>query len=133
MEKEKSKLIKWIVSLIVNIGLIVVAALTCPDEKMHKRVVTDTVKNEIQRQYDLQKGNGSIIEDLLYSGISSLESWTVGPLVNKQLIVDNFWLFSIGSTTDSDGPHWVSLGIFNHVFVFPMYVRKFVHIVAEDQ
>ena len=127
-----NKTVKWVISTILTIGLIVVAAMTCPGKAKHKRVVSNTIKKEIQRMYDNQKDDSSIVMNLIIEGTSKLEKWLSGAEVEKRLIVDDFWLFSVGSMTDSDGIHIVSLGMFDHVFVFPMYVRGGVSILKDS-
>lgn len=126
------KVVKWAVSLIVTVGLVAVAAMTCPGVSQHKRVVKETIKKEIKREFDMQKEEGGLILNWMIEGASTLERWFVSTAVERDLIVDDFWLFSVGSMTDSNGIHMVSIGVFDHVFVFPMYVRQLVHNLQQQ-
>ena len=119
--------VKWIVSTVITLVLIAVAAMTCPSESAHKRRVTDTIKKEIKREYSSYKEDGNFFLNILLSGVSSVERLTVSSYINNNLIVDDFWLFSIGSIPDSEGSHLTSLGVFDHVFVSPLYVETLVN------
>ena len=114
------KTIKAIVSSLVSLGLFILAVCTCPDEQAHKDKVTDTIKKEIQRRADLSEAT-DLFERVAIQGLAKVAKLVVPPYVNKHLIVDEFWVFSIG-TINTDGPHFLSLGVYNTVFVFPMYI-----------
>lgn len=117
------KTIKAIVSSLVSLGLFILAVCTCPDEQAHKDKVTATIKKEIQRRADLSASNTDMdpIERAAIRTLAKVAKLVVPQYVKKHLIVDEFWVFSIG-TINVDGPHFLSLGVYNTVFVFPMYI-----------
>ena len=116
------KALKAIISSLVSLGLVILAACTCPNEDEHKKKVVETIRKEIKRSAQLSKEDGQIVANAFISGMASIESTIIPAIVKRRMIVDEFWLFSIGTINDSEGPHLVSIGVFNTVFVFPMYL-----------
>ncbi len=121
------KTIKAIVSSLISLGLFILAVCTCPTEEAHKAKVSATVQKEIQRRADLSKTSDmSILERAAIELLARAAKTTVPRYVKNHLIVDGFWLFSIG-TINTDGTHFLSFGVFNTVFVFPMYMDEIVN------
>ena len=121
------KTIKAIVSSLVSLGLLILAVCTCPGETAHKDKVSETIKKEIKRRADLTKIEGEVVGNLLISGMAAIESALIPNYVKSHLIVDKFWFFSIGTFNDSNGAHLLSLGVYDTVFVFPMYIDGIIH------
>ncbi len=122
-----TKAIKSIVSSVISLGLFILAVVTCPGETAHKNKVSETIKKEIKRQADLNKIEGAVVGNLFISGMAAIESAVVPNYVKNHLIVDKFWFFSIGTVNDSNGAHFLSLGVYDTVFVFPMYIDAIIH------
>ena len=121
-----TKAIKSIISSVISLGLFILAVVTCPGETAHKNKVSETLKKEIKRYADLSKTEGEVVGNLLISGMAAIESATVPNYVKNHLIVDKFWFFSIGTINDSDGAHLLSVGVYDTVFVFPMYIESVI-------
>ena len=123
-----AKTVKAIVSSLVSLGLFILAVCTCPDEMAHKEKVSATVQKEIQRQADLSvsSSDAGLIERAAIQALAKVAKTVVPRYVKSHLIVDEFWVVSIG-TINTDGPHFLSLGVYNTVFVFPMYVEGMVN------
>jgi hypothetical protein len=122
------KTIKAIVSSLISLGLLILAVYTCPTEEAHKAKVTATVKKEIQRRADLSLSNADAgpVERAALQALVKIAKTVVPRYVKNHLIVDELWLFSIG-TINTDGTHFLSFGVFNTVFVFPMYMDEIVN------
>ena len=130
MSKEEKSTVRAIVSSVISLGLFILAVVTCPGATAHKDKVVATIRKEIKRQADLSKTEGEIIGNAVISGLAAVESAVVPGYVKNHMVVDEFWFFSIGTFNDSDGPHFLSLGIYNTVFVFPMYLDVIIHNLA---
>ena len=126
------KTIKAIVSSLVSLGLFILAVCTCPGEKAHKDKVTATIKKEIQRGADLSKtSEKGPIERGAIQALAELGKLSTPTYVKTHLIVDKFWVFSIGTINDN-GPHFCSLGVYNTVFVFPMYMDQIITSLSKE-
>ncbi len=90
-----------VLKLLIILGIIVAAVVTCPDEKAHKQAVKETVRKECIR------------EGLPLGGV-------IGSLATMTVTSTDFIVFSMGTIHDTDrGSRMVSVGLLGKVFVIP--------------
>lgn len=89
-------------------------ALTCPDREDH----VNALENVLQRTIDKElSGTSDFKDDPLVSFYgSALLSGVFGSFIDSMLMVDNYFIFSIGSISYGGEIRTVSVGVFNHVF-----------------
>lgn len=102
---------KYLIPLLV-LGILVAAALTCPDRQAHKNAVNDVVKEVVQEKVSgyVGAGVGSIVTGI----VSPATDW----ILDQTLTVRNFYVLSIGQFKTREGAKTVSVGVFGHVFTF---------------
>lgn len=98
----------------VIFGFVLILLLTCPSEKTHK----DAICLSINRAIDEKLGDA----DFSWAGIMNYGSKIIiknvaNLLVESNLNVENYYLFSVGRNTFDNGKV-VSVGVLNHVFTF---------------
>ncbi len=111
---------KKIIALIILIGIVLLAAITCPDAEAHKNaivnVMSDTVDDKISEE--LSSGDSNIIS----AGLASIGSMLAGKLiesaVDTKLHVDNYVVFSLGKIHWEQEDKVVSVGVFNRIYTF---------------
>ena len=91
-------MLRGIFKFLIIAGIIIVAGMTCPDEKAHKQAVKEAVRKECIR------------EGLPFGGI-------IGSLATMTVTTTDCIVFSIGSTNSDGGSEIVSIGVFGKVFV----------------
>lgn len=100
--------------IIASIPLLIVAmVLTCPKPDEHKeevsKMLTEVVTGEL--------GSHSINGYNIISG--ALIPFVVKNILETQLSVDNYFLFSVGNICNLEGEKKIiSVGMFGHVFTF---------------
>jgi len=91
-----------ILKFLIIAGIIVIAVVTCPDEKAHKQAVKEAVRKECIRE-GIPIGGG-----------------VIGSLATLTVTSTDCVVFSIGTMHDTDGrSEIVSVGLFGKVFVIP--------------
>ena len=91
---------RGILKFLIIVGIIVVAVVTCPDEKAHKQAVKDAVRKDCVRE-GLPFGGG-VIGSLATLGVTSTDCV----------------VFSLGFIHDlNGGSEIISIGAFGKVFV----------------
>lgn len=89
-----------------------VCAMTNPDRDEHKETLTTALVDEIK--------SGNIlpgVAETKYAGAVTNHN-SVGYMVDKKLVIDDYTLFSIGKIQWIDEEYVVSLGILGKVFTF---------------
>lgn len=89
-------------------AIIVIAALTCPDKSKHLEVLSDRAGYAISKS---ASNEGGLVALLGLAGNSLAKVY-----LQSALIVDNYFLFSVGRLDDSEGRRVVSIGAFGHIF-----------------
>ena len=98
---KKNNGLAGILKFLIIVGIIVVAAVTCPDEKAHKQAVKEAVRKECIRE-GLPIGGG-----------------VIGSLATLAVTSTDCIVFSLGFISDGDGSELASVGLFGKVFVIP--------------
>lgn len=101
---------KAIVKILIILGILAVAVISCPDRQDHKdaimAVVNDTISDELGTE---EQGLSAIF--------SSIGSSVAGYFIDNRLTVKNYFVCSVGYIKDLDGEDkFVSAGVFGHVF-----------------
>lgn len=100
---------KAIITLLVLLGIIGVAVVTCPDRQAHKDAIM-AVANEIINE----SSDPNDVLDMIFSPLSSR---LADYFLNDRFRVENHFLWSTGILKDYDGEDLrVSVGVFGHVF-----------------
>lgn len=112
---------KKIIALIILIGIVLLAAITCPDAEAHKNaivnVMSDTVDDKISEELNGDDG-GNIISNGLASIGSMFAGKIIDSVVDSKLHVDNYVVFSLGKIHWEQEDKVVSVGVFNQIYTF---------------
>lgn len=98
---------KLLVSLFF-IALVILLALTSPPKKVHSESITNVFNDAIRN-----KSESDNIFSILMDGAAS---YFLSSIVDKNLIVDDYLIFSLGKIQTQEESKIVSVGILNHVF-----------------
>ena len=127
------RIIKKVLSWLLFLGLFILATQTCPSKATHEKKVTAAIQQEVKRQVLLSaSGDGGTPFPWIWEKVASVAAKLTASYAKKRFAVDDFWIFSVGSVSDTEGFHLMSFGIFNHVFVFPMYVDRIARVIISD-
>lgn len=103
---------KFLIVLLVLLGIGAVAVVTCPDKEAHKDAILNVVKEKIDEE--VSAGSQNDLSNIL-SGIgSSVSGW----IIDKGLTVENHFVYSVGKFNSGKEEKTVSVGVFGHVFTF---------------
>ena len=103
---------KFLIFLLVLLGIGAVAVVTCPDKEAHKEAIKNVIKEAISEEL------GASSESDLSGVLSSLGSSVSGWILDSSLSVENHFVYSVGKYTGGKEPQTVSVGVFGHVFTF---------------
>lgn len=103
----ENKMKKLLVSLFF-IALIILLVLTSPPKKVHSESITNAFNDAIRNKSDNS--------DMLGMLMDGATSYFLSIIVDKNLIVDNYLIFSLGKFETQEESKVVSVGILNHVF-----------------
>ena len=104
-----------LITLLVILGLCVIAVVTCPDRQAHKDAMMDVINKSIH--HSLSPSDPEDAELSAFFG--SLGSNIAGFFLDDRLSVKNYFVCSTGIFTDFDGESKpISFGVFRHVFTF---------------
>lgn len=103
----KNNMKKLLVSLFF-IALVILLALTSPPKKVHSETITNVFNDAIRN-----KSKSDNIFGMLMDGAAS---YFLSSIVDKNLIVDDYLIFSLGKIQVQEESKIVSVGILNHVF-----------------
>lgn len=98
---------KLLVSLFF-IALVILLALTSPPKKVHSESIINVFNDAIRN-----KSESDNIFSILMDGAAS---YFLSSIVDKNLIVDDYLIFSLGKIQTQEESKIVSVGILNHVF-----------------
>ena len=103
---------KFLIFLLVVLGIGAVAVFTCPDKDAHKEAIQQVIKEAINDEI----GGGS--DGGLSGVLASLGSSVSGWVLDSRLSVENYFVCSIGKFKGGKEPRVVSVGVFGHIFTF---------------
>ena len=106
-----------LLSIIVIIAIILVGVITCPQKDAHAYALMNLVNvaldSELSRHADTKEEMGlAMLGSFIGSGIADI-------VIDKKLLVDNYFVCSIGRIVFEGEEKIVSVGCFNHVFTMP--------------
>lgn len=101
-------------TILIIVILAGISAVTCPDREDH----VNALENVLQRTIDKELSKSSDSDDDLFGSAlgSALVSSFGGLFIDNMLMVDNYFICSIGTVSYGGETKVVSVGIFNHVF-----------------
>ena len=104
---------KVIISIVMAAAiLMIVMALTKPDDDAHYALVKAIVRSEVSNQL----GNNKLVEEygnvVLYEALGKANDY-----VDHRLRIRNFICFTLGTVRHQDMTVPITLGIFNHVIL----------------
>lgn len=109
---------KKIILLVLVIVLGVAAAMTCPDKKAHRKAILRMVNSYVDSRIDNSMGQKGVA-GFLAKGVKATKKVLGAPAaslyINKNLQVDNYYLFTLGKLTSGDESQLVSIGAFGYV------------------
>jgi hypothetical protein len=108
---------KKILLLIIIIGIALVGVITCPQKDAHTdalmKLVNVALDSELSKHADTEEEMGlAMFGSIIGSGIAEF-------VIDKKLLVDNYFVCSIGRIVFDGEEKIVSVGCFNHVFTMP--------------
>ena len=108
---------KNLLSVIVIIAIILVGIMTCPQKDAHAdalmKLVNVALDSELSRHAETKEEMGlAMLGSFIGSGIAEI-------VIDKKLLVDNYFVCSIGRIVFEGEEKIVSVGCFNHVFTMP--------------
>lgn len=109
-EKKSRKTRRTIVWAIVLVALFVGLITTCPDKQKHADALKELTSSLLNDEVSTSGNDG-----WEYLG-AMIGNKLIGAVVDNNLYVDNYVLFSIGKMSFDGEENTVSFGIFNHVF-----------------
>lgn len=134
MNEKTLKYLKSVITGLLSLGIFILATQTCPTKKAHEVKVTESIKKEVKRQAILGLSQDVESPFLLWliEKASGVVANKAASFTKKMMSVDDFWVVSVGSVSAPNGFHLVSIGAFDHVFVFPMYVDFAARSIIEE-
>ena len=106
-----------IIFSIILVALAGVAVVTCPDRQAHKDAIMSVVNEKIGDELGAPKEGAEDVYGLL-SGLAAVGSHIGGWLLESNLTVNNYFVYSVGTINIAGESHKVSVGVFGHVFTF---------------
>ena len=105
---------KKILVLILFIGIALVAVITCPQKDSHKdalmKLINVALDTELYDKAKTEEEMGfAMLGSVIGSGIAEI-------IIDKKLLVDNYFVCSTGRIILEGEEKIVSVGFFNHVF-----------------
>lgn len=108
---------KKLLLFIVIIAIALVGVITCPQKDAHKdalmKLVNVALDTELYKNTKSEEEMGfALFGSILGSGIAEI-------IIDKKLLVDNYFVCSIGRVVFEGKEKIVSIGFLNHVFTMP--------------
>ena len=101
---------KWglVTTSIVVLGILVIAALTCPKKSQHVEVLSERFSSALSDRAG-QEDDTKILGAILGSALAK-------QIINTYLAVDDYVLFSVGTFKYQGEDNVISIGAFGHIF-----------------
>ncbi len=116
MDNKKNNIAKWGLALVI-IALVGLFAITTPNKTEHQESITTEVKSAVSEALVGKLGQWAQNEKVAAMG-NIVTNKVAEMLVESNLDVKNYFLFSLGSTTINGESHTISIGALKHVWVF---------------
>lgn len=105
---------KKTLAFIVFIAIVLVGVVTCPPKDAHQdalmKLVNVALDTELSKNTSSEEEKGwALLGSMIGSGIAEL-------VIDKKLVIDNYFVCSIGRIVFEGEEKVVSVGLFNHVF-----------------
>ena len=105
--------LKWIVVLLIEVALLALLVATCPSRDDHREAMVGSSKDWV---------SDKVSDSPLGSIFGELVKWAAGNgadlAIDQLLVVDNYFVCSVGHFNVGEKPKTVSFGILGHVFTF---------------
>ena len=98
-----------IITLIVIIGLVIAAILTCPKKEQHVAAISDKVSSVLRDELSEDSDGFETLGVLLGSALAK-------PFIKESIYIKDYVLFSLGKYSYQGNENVVSVGVFGHVF-----------------
>ena len=114
---------KKLITILIIVVVLATLVLTCPDKQRHVEAINDefitAVDHQMNESYSSEE-DGEEEDGSFEEGMRLVTSSVVGGLfkgvMEQQLMVKNYAVFSLGQVNASEGRKTLSVGICNHVF-----------------
>ncbi|MBR4756049.1 MAG: DUF4359 domain-containing protein [Bacteroidales bacterium] len=105
---------KWgcLIALLVVIGILIAAILTCPKKDQHVATISDRISSVLNSQLTEESDEFETLGVLLGSALAT-------PIIRNFISVDDYIVCSVGKYTYQGEEQIISLGVFGHVFTVP--------------
>lgn len=105
---------KKTLAFIVFIVIILVGVVTCPQKDAHQdalmKLVNIALDTELSQKASSEEEKGwALLGSMIGSSIAEL-------VIDNKLVIDNYFVYSIGRIVFEGEEKVVSVGLFNHVF-----------------
>ena len=112
---------KKLITILIIVVVLATFVLTCPDKQRHVEAINDEFVTAVDQQMNESSSSEDDEEDSSFEdGMRFVTSSVVGGLfkgvMEQQLMVKNYVVFSLGQVNASEGRKTLSVGICNHVF-----------------
>ena len=102
--------------------------MTCPDERKHREAVSREVAQAVRDEIGMPDTGSETIDFLGGMLGHAIASNIVDAVINEYVVVDKYFIFSVGTLHYDGHDKTVSFGILGHVFTFSSAdIRKAVH------
>ena len=124
-DKHKRRTMTW---LAVAAVAFFVLLMTCPDERKHREAVSREVAQAVRDEIGMPDTGSETIDVLGGMLGHAIASNIVDAVINEYVVVDKYFIFSVGTLHYDGHDKTVSFGILGHVFTFSSAdIRKAVH------
>ena len=107
---------KKLISAIILVGAVIVLAVTCPDRNAHEDALRSVIAKASTKKIDQLAGSNALVSSVASLVGSVLVDKVADKLLDTQLEVNNYVLFSVGKVTLGDETKPISFGILNNVY-----------------
>lgn len=107
----KKTMKKSTLSIVLVVALVVVAFITCPDEKAHKQELATVMNSAVNAKID--QDDYGIVGSLVGGALSK---YAVDFVIESRVHIENHWVYSVGRISWKGEDNVCSVGCFGHVF-----------------
>ena len=105
---------KILLSILILLFTAGVCVITCPKHEDHSKTIIAEFNKVIDKEFSENTDND--VEKAFAMFASSICSGISEYVIEKKLLVDNYFVFSVGKFNIDGKSKIVSIGVFNHVF-----------------
>lgn len=118
--RKKNSHAKSLFTLVVFLVVVIAAIVTCPTREEHQQALMDKLESYSQEKLEQVKEKNEILGTALQIGKDILKQNSVDKLlglgIDQFLVVDDYYVFSVGRLMQGDHEAKVSFGVFGKVF-----------------